>query len=63
MFMEESVVPLHSWFWLIAPMMVVFVISVINFFRNREVISNSNGANEPDDNPKSGTVTHPAVRS
>ncbi len=33
--MEETAIPLHSWFWLIVPMSIVFLLSIVNYFRNR----------------------------
>ncbi len=33
--MEETAIPLHSWFWLVVPMSVVFLLSIVNFLRHR----------------------------
>ncbi len=67
--MEETAVPLHSWFWLIVPMMAVFALSVINYLRNRETPSESvdtdrtsgfqGSENALESNIKSNTGTSP----
>jgi hypothetical protein len=33
--MEEIAIPLHSWFWLVAPMSVVLLLSIVNYLRHR----------------------------
>ncbi len=33
--MEETTLPIHSWFWLFAPMIAVFVLSILNYLRKR----------------------------
>ncbi len=33
--MEETAIPLHSWFWLVVPMSAVFLLSIVNYFRHR----------------------------
>lgn len=37
--MEDAAVPLHSWFWMIVPMITVFVLSIVNFLRTRSPLS------------------------
>ena len=34
--MEETAIPLHSWFWLIVPMSAVFLLSIVNYLRSRK---------------------------
>ena len=33
--MEETAIPLYSWFWLVVPMSVVFLLSILNYLRHR----------------------------
>jgi len=33
--MEETAIPLYSWFWLVAPMFAVFLFSIVNYLRHR----------------------------
>jgi len=35
MSLEEMSLPLHSWFWLIVPMITVFLLSIANYIRSR----------------------------
>ncbi len=43
--MEDTAVPLHSWFWMFVPMITVFVLSIVNYLRNRNsLMSGSSSA-------------------
>ena len=54
--MEEIGIPLHSWFWMIVPMITVFILSVLNYIRNRTPVE-LRGEKTPNapDNTRSST--------
>ncbi len=42
--MDDIAVPLHSWFWLIVPMLTVFALSIVNYLRSK-ISSQTDGIN------------------